>query len=408
MQARQIGSVGVARDVVFTACVVDHVNAQFRQLVHNPDHAAFIAGDGFGGKQEGITVLQFDPHIVALRQLRRGRAAFTLATCDQQHHVFTRHLQGVFRGYDRWKPFEDADFCRRFDHAPHGAAQQNDRPVGLLCGQGQRFQTCDVRRECGRDHHAGRFFHHISDRVADRGLRAPRIARENIRTVTNQCFDAIFGHFFPKRLVPRITYNGGLIDFEVTRVQNAAFGRINQQTRTFGDRVTDGQVGYCHRAAFDHLGVNTHDFDHRRRMPVFIQLAPCNVCGKGPRIDGRAQLFPVVPDSTYVVFVGVGDEDAINLRLAFLEPSNVWQDQVHTRRAIHIWKGHTKIDNDQTLFARLSVAINIGVHANFASAPKRQVNQAVGHALSLLYLWITVSPWIVRSSSNASNSGSDC
>ena len=92
----QIGAVGVARNMVAPAVIIHHIHAHFRQLVHNADHTAFIAGDGFRGKEEQIALFQADALIFAIGQLRTGGAAFALAASDQQHHVFPGQMAHIF------------------------------------------------------------------------------------------------------------------------------------------------------------------------------------------------------------------------------------------------------------------------------------------------------------------------
>ena len=103
---------------------------------------------------------------------------------------------------------------------------------------------------------------------------------------------------------------------------------------------------------------------------MFIQLAARNIGRERPRIDRCAQLFPVMANGAHVVFVGVGDKDTLDLRLARFQPRNIRQDQIHARRAVHVGKGHAQIDNDQTFFAGCPIAVNIGVHADFTGTSK--------------------------------------
>ena len=109
---------------------------------------------------------------------------------------------------------------------------------------------------------------------------------------------------------------------------------------------------------------------------MFAQLAPCDIGRERARINRRAKLFPIMPDGPDMVFMRVGDEDAIDHRTTFFEPRNIRQDQIHTRRRIHIREGHAQIDDNQPFSILGPVAIDIGIHADFAGTPKGQIDQA--------------------------------
>ena len=138
--------------------------------------------------------------------------------------------------------------------------------------------------------------------------------------------------------------------------------------------MRDWHVGYLERPAVDDLWVDVHDGHDAIWVPVFGQLAPCDVCGERTCVNWRAEVFPVVPDAADVVFVCVGDKDTHDVSAALFEPCDVGQDDIHARCRVHVRECDPKIDNDQFLFAWLAVAIDVGVHANFASPTKGQID----------------------------------
>ena len=143
------------------------------------------------------------------------------------------------------------------------------------------------------------------------------------------------------------------------------------------------------------------------------QLAACDVRGKGTCVNRRAKRLPVVADGPYVVFVGVGDENAFDVGAACFQPCDIGQDQIHTGCCVHVCEGHAEVDDDQFFFARKAVAIDVGVHPDFTSPTEGQIDQAfscffAAHVFSLLCRWMTVKPCIVKSSSKASKSASVC
>ena len=68
----------MTRHVIFAPVIIDHVHAQFGQLVHDADHTTLISGDRLGAEQKCVAFLQAQPQIFALRQVRRGRTPFAL------------------------------------------------------------------------------------------------------------------------------------------------------------------------------------------------------------------------------------------------------------------------------------------------------------------------------------------
>ena len=139
MHRLKIGAVCVTGYVIQVRTVINHINAQFGQLVHDADNALFVARNRFRREQEKVAFLQFDPEVFAPCQLGRGRAAFALGPCHDQHQVFTRNVIGVFNRNNRGEVFQDTRFNSCFDHAAHRAAHQNDGTARFDASLGQRF-----------------------------------------------------------------------------------------------------------------------------------------------------------------------------------------------------------------------------------------------------------------------------
>ena len=150
--------------------------------------------------------------------------------------------------------------------------------------------------------------------------------------------------------------------------------------------MADWNEGDFERPHLDHVWIGADDLQNAFRVAVLFQLPRRDVRSEFAGVNWCAEAVPIVTNSTHVILMRVGDEDAIDHRLTLFQPSDVRQDQIHTRRAIHVWKGHTKVDDNQTLRIFGPIAVDVSVHANFASAAERQVDQARCHAMSLLYL----------------------
>ena len=71
------------------------------------------------------------------------------------------------------------------------------------------------------------------------------------------------------------------------------------------------------------------------------------------------------------------DKNCFNPVLLRDKPTDIGQNQIHPRGAIHIGKADAKIHHDQPFSPFWPIAINIGIHANFTGSPEGKVNQSL-------------------------------
>ena len=106
---------------------------------------------------------------------------------------------------------------------------------------------------------------------------------------------------------------------------------------------------------------------------------------KGPRIDRHAEFRRSQSHSAHMILMTMRDQNGLEAIFARLKPRHIGKDQINARCCIHIWKGNSNINKDQTLFVFWPIAINICVHTNFACSAQRQIDQPIlTHSLSLL------------------------
>ena len=113
----------MTRHMIQTAVIINDIHALFRQLVHNANHPALIAGNSFRGKQERITLRQSNALIFTPRQLSAGGTALTLRPRHQQHQIFARDIFCILRTHHRRKIIKHAAFNRRLNHPAHRPTQ---------------------------------------------------------------------------------------------------------------------------------------------------------------------------------------------------------------------------------------------------------------------------------------------
>ena len=110
---------------------------------------------------------------------------------------------------------------------------------------------------------------------------------------------------------------------------------------------------------------------------MLFHLSPTNVGRERPRVNRCAQVFICQCHGTNMVFMGVRDENRLNLVTSFLQPCDIRHDQIDPWCAIHIRKGHTNIHDNQTFSVLRPVAVDVAIHADLTCSAQRQINQTV-------------------------------
>mmetsp|Transcript_3068 Transcript_3068/g.5240 ORF Transcript_3068/g.5240 Transcript_3068/m.5240 type:complete len:275 (+) Transcript_3068:1073-1897(+) len=236
------------------------------------------------------------------------------------------------------------------------------------------------------------------------------MTRENVGGIADKGQHAFRTDLAPEFVVECLSHDRGAVDLEVARVDHPSGLGVDHQARGLGDGVRDGRERDLERPRLHDLWVGLDHAHLRRVMSRLVHLAHRVDGGELSAIDGGFQTVPEVAKRADVILVGVGDEDRLDPILACFQPFHVGQDQIHARLAVHIGEGHARVHDDQPLLPFRPIAVDITVHPDFPGAADGKVDEAVAIShvgfLSLLYLWITVRPCIVRSSSIWSNSTS--
>ncbi len=110
---------------------------------------------------------------------------------------------------------------------------------------------------------------------------------------------------------------------------------------------------------------------------MFFKLQPRNRGGKGAGVNRHRDAAPQNAKCANVIFVRMGDKNRLDPVNAVDDPLGIGKNQVNTGGAVHIREGHAQIDKDIPLFAGDTVAINIAIHANFASPTKGEIDQSL-------------------------------
>ena len=166
-----------------------------------------------------------------------------------------------------------------------------------------------------------------------------------------------------------------MVDFEVTGV--------NDRTRFGGDcqrRGIDNRVGDMHPFYFkisdfvDFSLFNWSEIAFVFFESVFVKFVRYHSQRERCSVDRKLELFEKVWHGTDVIFMGVGNDDTVDLVFDFADISEIGYQNIYT---VHIftWKTHPYIDDD---------CGSIGLHdhkvtANFSqSAQRRDFDTGVG------------------------------
>ena len=140
------------------------------------------------------------------------------------------------------------------------------------------------------------------------------------------------------------------------------------------------------RPGLGHFRPGAHGDDFGLGGATVFHLVPRKVRRKGTRINRNAKRFPEMTNRAHMVFVTVGDEHRLETVLVLNKPCHIRKDQIDPGTCLHIRECHAKVDKDQAFCTLFTVAIDIGIHANFARSTEGQIDKffAAQAAFSLL------------------------
>ena len=158
----------------------------------------------------------------------------------------------------------------------------------------------------------------------------------------------------------------GVVDLEVTGLDDGACRAVDGK----GHRIRDGVVhmdGFHRKAAQLELllGGDLHELGLACQAELF-QLVPDEAAGQASTIDGQIELLQQIGDAADVVFVAVGDEQALDLLLILHHEGEIRDDQIH---AVHVAvrEDETAVHDDHIAAA----LIDRHILAHFAQAAQR-------------------------------------
>ena len=209
------------------------------------------------------------------------------------------------------------------------------------------------------------------------------------------------GNLGHQRLVPGLADHRRCVAFEVGGMDDPSGRRVDDDHRGFGDRMADRQELHGEGADARLGGARLDGGDGVLGQTRLFKFQPAKGGGKFAGIDRLFQHRPQMRQRAKVVFMGVGDDDAIQPVHIIHQPGYVGHDHVDAGAAVHIRESDAQIDQQKPLLAGTAIAIDISVHTDFPGTAERKIDEAFAchQTVSLLYWLIRTRPCMVRSSS---------
>ena len=110
--------------------------------------------------------------------------------------------------------------------------------------------------------------------------------------------------------------------------------------------MADRQETHFKRPQSHLVRPSSHDRHRIGGHTMLLQFPPGDIGREGAAVNWGAQPGIGMADRSHMVFMCMCNEHAINAVFARLEPRNIRNNQVNPGGAVHIWKGHAKINDN--------------------------------------------------------------
>ena len=197
-----------------------------------------------------------------------------------------------------------------------------------------------------------------------------------IGAVTHQRQYALFADGAEAGLIRQRTERRGLVDFPVTGVDDIAERCADDQRHRLRNGVVDADRLDFERADIDAVA-RLEDRHRNFGARAFIgALGFQHAGGERRGIDRHVEAGPEIVQRAIMVFMGVGDDDALEVLFLLGDIADVRQYQIDARQ-VRAGEGHAAIHHDPLALAFRPVAVKRQIHADFTHAAKRHKDQFV-------------------------------
>ena len=315
--------------------LVNDLCTQQQQTVDDFGHALLVAGNGICRNDNEVAGAHAHLTVAAGCHTGKGTQGFALAAGGNEHYLLRRILVQLIHADEG--ALRDVHIAQLLRHGGvvHHAAAAECHLAAILHGQiDDLLHAVDVGSKGGNDDPlvagTGEQIAHACSHLLLGGGKARALGVGGIAqqgqhaalTVLGQCGQV--GDAAGQRSV---------IDLEVAGLDDGASRAVDGK----GHRIRDGVVhmdGLNGKAAqLDLLsGGDLHELGPACQTEL-LQLVADQAAGQAGAIDGQVKFLQQIRDAADVVFVAVGDEQALNLILVLHHKGEVRDDHIH---AVHV------------------------------------------------------------------------
>ncbi len=276
----------------------------------------------------------------------KRRARLALAAGEERHDLVARQVLVGLLVEERRQAVEHAELAGDIDDAAHGAADDDDLAAGGRGGERDRAEPADIGGEGGEGDPPARLARR-SRRARARprsrsgcGLRAWRWS--NRRPAPARPSAPIACSRATSVGAPS---TGVVVELPVAAVEDRPSGVRMASACGFRDRVRDVDVFDVERTDGEALARRHHVTGIGSRPGSLGELGGEQAGGEGGGVDRHAEPRPEVDQRAEMILMGVGDDDAGEIRALLLEVGDVGKDEVDAGK-VGAGEGDAEIDRE--------------------------------------------------------------
>ena len=336
----------VTGDVHGRDLLVEHLRARAGELVDRVVDAQLVPGNRLRRDDDGVSRLDRDGLVVAVRDSRQGRHRLALASRAEDEELVRRKLRGLVRVDDRVLRERDvAEVPRDVEVLAHRAPDDDDLPPALHGDVGGLLHAMDVRRE-RRDEDLPRAEREDrAERLSDEPLGAGVAGPLRVRRVAEEEVDSAVPDLRQRADVGLEPVHGRVVELPVTRVDHAPGVGLDHERRRVGDRVGDADELDAKRAEHERrvARLRSHELG-LLPQPVLVELRLDEGERERRRDDGiDVDLAQEVRQAADVILVAVREHDRADP--APLEVADVGQEEIDAEVLV-AREGEARVDDD--------------------------------------------------------------
>ena len=155
-----------------------------------------------------------------------------------------------------------------------------------------------------------------------------------------------------------------MVDLPIAGMDDIAERRADDQRHRLGDGVIDADRFDLERTDIDAVAFLEDGDRHLGAAALIGALGFKHAGGERRSIDRHVEARPQIGQRAVMVFVGMGDDDALEVLALFGKEPDIGKHQIDAGQ-IKTREGHAAIDHDPLAVGRRAIAVKGQVHADF-------------------------------------------